>query len=205
MASTKEQVLLVGGSIWKSGDIFLSAMTKGVPNHVPLDSISEADRPAVDKAVEEGVLTICKSVPMTIAHAKTRLAKEGQDPLVTTEFTGRLEWKDQKDVIDKDLKRAPKNPSLATRSAVYSDRKSKAFKILQASAKTLMKTLVGEVGQYSEADDKATFLRELEYIESQGYNPTGEARTSVAHLIGTLLEPFNAGGLSVSPVVSFAE
>jgi hypothetical protein len=205
MAKNQEQVVLIGATIWKHGDVFLSAMTEDVPSYIPKESVSEADLPAVELAVKEGILAFSKNVSMTLGHAKAREDKKGQEPLVSAEFTGRLEWKDQMDVAEKDLKRPPKSPSIATRSAVYTDRKSKAFKILQATAKHLMKTLPGEVGQFTKDDDRAKFLRELEYIESQGYNNTGEPRTSVAHLISRLLEPFNEDTMSMSPVVSFSE
>jgi hypothetical protein len=132
--------------------------------------------------------------------------QKAQEPLINLPHKDHLVWTDKDKVVEDGGKRPPKAPSLAQRSASYSAKDSRAFKLLQRTVEEIMNTLVGEVGAFNSAKEKEAFLRELDYIESQGYNHTSQTRPAVSRLITDLLAEYDKGkAASISPIVSVEE
>lgn len=86
----------------------------------------------------------------------------------------------------KDRKQIPRSPSIARGSMTYSDKDSKAYKILQEPQQNLKSLLPKLVGALPEKDRPA-FLQEALSIERAGYNRAAQPRVSVVDLLIDLM------------------
>jgi len=201
MTSNIECVVLVGGTMWKHGLVHLHFFEED-KYYMPVSKIPEDDKAAVDRAVESGLLKISKKPELSLAHAQRKAAEISRQPIVAVTHIDRLKWKDQEKVIEEGSKRPPKSPSVGSKSATYTNEKSKVFMFLQKPAQHLKKELAGEIGTLNTNKEKEKYLREAEYIESQGYNPTNATRTEIMAEIVRLLKPYNTAPMSMSPIVT---
>jgi len=197
-----EQVVLLKGNQWKFGDVALTAIGAEDEYYTPLKSISEEDLVAVNKAIVHGILGIAKDPKLKREYAALAADKAKRVPRTTKKHTGRLEWTALDKVRESKRQLPARSPSLAARTADYTGDK-RAFRLLQEPNERRLVALVpAEVAKCPTEKDKGIFLRELEYIESNGYNANAGARTKIIDLIQVMLKPFNKGPMSISPVMT---